>query len=160
MLIEQRIERMGLVLPDLMTPPPGVHLPFRFVQVVGTRVLFSGHGPLNDDGSVAQPLGKVGRELSVEQGQVAARRTALAILSSLRRELGDLDRIRSWHRVFGMVNSGPGFIEQPRVINGFSQLILELFGEERGQHTRSAVGMFELPFNIPVEIEGEVEIHT
>jgi hypothetical protein len=160
MLIEQRLERMGLVLPAQIQPPPGITLPFRFVQVSGCRVLFSGHGPLNDDGSVAAPLGKVGSDLTVEEGYVAARRTGLAILSSLKRELGDLDRIRSWGRIFGMVNSSAGFAEQPSVINGFSQLILDLYGAEQGQHTRTAVGMAELPFNIPVEIEGEVEIHA
>jgi enamine deaminase RidA (YjgF/YER057c/UK114 family) len=107
---------------------------------------------------VAQPLGKLGRELTVEQGYAAARLTALSILGSLQRTLGDLDRISAWGRVFGMVNSAPGFNKQPSVINGFSDLILELFGPEIGAHSRSAVGMAELPFDLPVEIEAEVEI--
>ena len=107
--------------------------------------------------TLALPLGKVGRDLTVEQGYQAARLTALAILGSLQRALGDLDRITAWTRVLGMVNSAPGFNQQPAVINGFSDLILELFGSERGAHARSAVGMAELPFDIPVEIEGEVE---
>jgi enamine deaminase RidA (YjgF/YER057c/UK114 family) len=128
------------------------------VHVVGRRALISGHGPQNPDGSFALPLGKVGRELSVEQGYVAARLTALSILGSLQRAIGDLDRICAWPRVFGMVNSAPGFNQQPSVINGFSDLILELFGPAIGAHCRSAVGMAELPFNIPVEIEGEVEL--
>src|SRR5678815_5898170 len=98
------------------------------------------------------------RELTVEQGYAAARLTALSILGSLRRALGDLDRITAWTRVFGMVNSAPGFVPQPAVINGFSDLVLDVFGTEIGRHARSAVGMAELPFNIPVEIEGEVEI--
>jgi hypothetical protein len=84
--------------------------------------------------------------------------TALSILGSLKRTLGDLDRIAAWSRVFGMVNSAPGFNQQPSVINGFSDLILELFGPAVGAHCRSAVGLAELPFNIPVEIEGEVEL--
>jgi len=92
------------------------------------------------------------------QGYLAARLTALSILGSLQRKLGDLDRITAWVRVFGMVNSAPGFNSQPSVINGCSDLIRELFGAEVGAHCRSAVGMAELPFNIPVEIEGEVEI--
>jgi len=83
---------------------------------------------------------------------------ALAVLASLRRELGDLDRVRQWNRVFGMVNSAPGFNKQPAVINGFSDLILELYGTEAGGHARSAVGMAELPFDIPVEVEAEVEL--
>jgi enamine deaminase RidA (YjgF/YER057c/UK114 family) len=147
-----------LVLPKAVRPPPGVVLPFQLVRVRGDRAYVAGHGPLNPDGSLAPPFGKVGRELTVEQGYEAARLTALAMLGSLERELGDLERIRSWLRVFGMVNSAPGFNQQPRVINGFSDLILELFGPERGAHSRSAVGMAELPFDLPVEIEAEIEI--
>ena len=103
-------------------------------------------------------MGKVGRELSVEQGYEAARLTGLSILGSLRRALGDLDRVQAWGRVFGMVNSAPGFHLQPKVINGFSDLILELYGPEIGAHARSAIGVAELPFGMPVEIEVEVEI--
>lgn len=159
-IIEQRIEQLGLKLPAQIQPPNGASLPFAFVQVHGHRVLISGHGPLNEDGSVAQPLGKVGQELTVEQGYKAAELTGLAMLASLKRALGDLDRVKSWVRIFGMVNSAPGFHEQPAVINGFSQLILELYGSQQGLHTRSAVGMAELPFNIPVEIEGEVLLYA
>lgn len=155
--IAQRLADSGLVLPPPVTPPPGVVLPFQFVRVVGRRALISGHGPLAADGTIAAPLGKLGREVSVEQGYVAARLTALAVLGSLQRALGDLDRITAWTRVFGMVACAPGFDRQPAVINGFSDLILELFGPDIGAHSRSAVGMAELPFNIPVEIEGEVE---
>ena len=159
-LIEQRLAQLGLKLPAQIRPPKGVSLPFAFVQVQGSRVLFSGHGPLDVDGAVAQPLGKVGAELTVDQGYHAAELTGLAILASLQRALGDLDRIKAWTRIFGMVNSAPGFHQQPAVINGFSQLILELYGAEQGRHTRSAVGMAELPFNIPVEIEGEVLLYA
>jgi hypothetical protein len=120
--------------------------------------LISGHGPQAPDGSFAEPLGKLGREVSLEQGYASARLTALSILGSLKRSLGDLDRVAGWSRVFGMVNSAPGFNKQPSVINGFSDLILEVFGPQVGAHSRSAVGMAELPFNIPVEIEGEVEL--
>lgn len=158
--IEAKLAAMGLVLPPQLVPPGGAALPFRFVHLRGSRALISGHGPLAADGTVAQPLGKVGRELTLEQGYFAARLTALAILGSLSRALGDLDRISAWGRVFGMVNSAPGFDRQPAVINGFSDLILELFGPEVGAHARSAVGMAELPFGIPVEIEGEVEIRS
>ncbi len=156
--IEQSLAAMGLALPPPLKPPPGVLLPFRFVRVVGRRALVSGHGPQADDGRVAPPLGKLGRELTVEQGYAAARRVALSMLGSLQRELGDLDRVRAWVRIFGMVNSAPGFNRQPAVINGCSDLILELWGPQAGGHARSAVGMAELPFDIPVEIEAEVEI--
>ena len=156
--VEARIAAMGLVLPEAVKAPPGVVLPFEFVRVTANRALISGHPPANPDGSIAGPLGKVGRDLTVEQGYAAARLTALSILGSLSRALGDLDRITAWTRVFGMVNSAPGFVQQPAVINGFSDLVLEVFGSAIGRHARSAVGMAELPFNIPVEIEGEVEI--
>ncbi|MBZ5589812.1 MAG: RidA family protein [Acidobacteriia bacterium] len=156
--IESKLTAMGLVLPPPLTPPPGVVLPFAFVRIVGARALISGHGPQEPDGSLARPLGKVGADLSVEQGYRAARLTALSILGSLKRAIGDLDRVRAWTRVFGMVNSAPGFNMQPSVINGFSDLILELYGPERGAHSRSAVGLAALPFDIPVEIEGEVEL--
>jgi enamine deaminase RidA (YjgF/YER057c/UK114 family) len=157
-VIEERISALGLYLPPPPRPPEGVVLPFRFVHVVGTRVVISGHGPQAPDGAFATPLGKVGSELSLAEGYVAARLTALSILGSLHRALGDLDRIAAWVRVFGMVNSAPGFDEQPSVINGFSDLILELFGPEVGAHSRSAVGMAELPFKLPVEIEGELQL--
>ncbi|MFX1738686.1 RidA family protein [Paraburkholderia sp. A1RI_3L] len=156
--IEQALQAHGLYLPAPIHLPEGVKLPFAFARVVGSRVFISGHGPQNPDGSLAAPLGKVGRDLTVEQGYAAAKLTALSILASLKRTIGDLDRVVAWGRVFGMVNSAAGFNSQPAVINGFSDLILDLYGPDRGMHARSAVGMAELPFNIPVEIEAEVEI--
>jgi enamine deaminase RidA (YjgF/YER057c/UK114 family) len=151
---------MGLSLPAPIQLPPGVVFPFQFVRILGRRGLISGHGPQNPDGSIAQPLGKLGRELTLEQGYAAARLTALSILGSLKRTVGDLDRVAAWTRVFGMVNSAPGFNRQPHVINGFSDLILELYGPDVGAHSRSAVGLAELPFDIPVEIEAEIELTT
>jgi enamine deaminase RidA (YjgF/YER057c/UK114 family) len=159
-VIAAKLAALGLRLPAPLTPPPGVVLPFRFVLVRGARAYVSGHGPQNADGTLASPLGKVGREVSLEQAYAAARLTALAMLGSLERELGDLDRVVAWARVLGMVNSAPGFNRQPAVINGFSDLILELYGPVRGAHARSAVGMAELPFDVPVEIEAEVEIEA
>jgi hypothetical protein len=158
--IEKRLEELGIILPEPLQLPPGVTLPFPWVRVAGTRALISGHGPTNQDGSLAQPLGKVGREVSPEQANTAARLTGLAILGSLQRELGSLDRISRWIRIFGMVNAAPGFNKLPPVINGFSHLILDVFGPTAGSHARSAVGLAELPFDIPVEIEGEVELHS
>jgi enamine deaminase RidA (YjgF/YER057c/UK114 family) len=156
--VEDRCRELGLVIPQPLRLPPGLSLPFPWVRVVGNRALISGHGPTEADGSLARPLGKVGAQVTEEQAVRAARLTALAILGSLQRELGDLGRIAGWTRVFGMVNSAPGFDRQPAVINGFSELIIAVFGPERGAHARSAVGLAELPFGIPVEIEGEVEL--
>jgi enamine deaminase RidA (YjgF/YER057c/UK114 family) len=155
---ERRIQELGLVLPAEFKSPTGVRYPFRWVRVRGNRAYVSGHLPMQADGTLGSVRGKVGREVTVEQAQEAAREAALSMLGSLRRELGSLDRITAWLRVFGMVNSAPGFHRQPSVINGFSDLVLELYGPERGAHARSAVGMAELPFDMPVEIEAEVEI--
>ncbi|MEO5845769.1 MAG: RidA family protein [Caldimonas sp.] len=158
-IVEDRLRALGLVLPEPLQLPPGITLPFPWVRVVGSRAIFSGHGPTNADGSLALPLGKVGADVSEEHAYAAARLTGLAILGSLKRELGSLERIACWSRIFGMVNSAPGFVRQPNVINGFTDLILSAFGPEIGAHARSAVGLAELPFNIPVEIEGEVELN-
>jgi enamine deaminase RidA (YjgF/YER057c/UK114 family) len=158
MTIEQRLSDLGLALPAPMQTPPGVTLRFPWVRVVGRRAFISGHGPTNADGSLAPPFGKVGRDVSVEQAYAAARLTGLAMLGSLQRALDDLDRIAAWTRVFGMVNAAPGFNRTPAVINGFTELIVEVFGAEKGSHARSAVGVAELPFDLPVEIEGEVEL--
>jgi enamine deaminase RidA (YjgF/YER057c/UK114 family) len=156
--ISAKLAAQGLMLPAPIKLPPGVVLPFSWVRIQGDRAYVSGHIALQPDGAIAGPLGKVGAEVSEEQGKQAARLTALAALGSLERELGDLDRITAWLRVFGMVNGAPGFDRFPLVINGFSDLIIELFGPERGGHARSAVGMAGLPFGAPVEIEAEVEI--
>ena len=158
MQIEARLKRLGLVLPPAIVVPPKTRLPFSFVRVRGNRAYVSGHAPQTAEGTIAVPVGKVGRDVSLTQGYQAARLTALAVLGSLQRELGDLDRVTAWLRVFGMVNSAPGVVQQPAIINGFSDLILELWGPDAGAHARSAVGMAELPFNIPVEVEAEVEI--
>lgn len=162
MKIEARLRELGLVLPEPMKLPPRAvfRQTFPWVRVQGNRAYISGHGPQNPDGSLAGPFGKVGASVTPEEAYKAARLTALSILASLKRELGDLDRVTRWLRVFGMVNSAPGFNQQPTVINGFSDLILEVYGEEAGLHARSAVGMAELPMGIPVEIEAEVEIRV
>jgi enamine deaminase RidA (YjgF/YER057c/UK114 family) len=156
--VEARLKALGLALPESLILPPGVVLPFPWVRVHHNRAYVSGHGPQNPDGSLAAPLGKVGLDVSLEEARHAARLTALSVLASLKRELGNLDRISAWLRVFGMVNCAPGFTKTPLVINGFTDLIVELYGPTRGAHARSAVGMAELPFGIPVEIEAEVAI--
>ena len=158
--IQHRLQHLGLTLPAPMQMPPGARLPFSFLRVRGDRALISGHGPLTPDGTLAGPFGKVGADVTIDQAYQSARLTALAVLASLQRELGDLDRISAWLRVFGMVNAAPGFNEEPRVINGFSDLLLELFGPDVGQHARSAIGVAELPWGIPVEVEGEVLLRS
>jgi enamine deaminase RidA (YjgF/YER057c/UK114 family) len=141
----------------MQTPPGGLRLPFAWVRVRGNRAYVSGHIALNPDGSIAQPLGKVGAEVTAEEGYQSARRVALAHLASLKRVLGDLDRVTAWLRVFAMVNVAPGFDQTPLVSNGYSDLILELYGPEVGMHARSSIGMM-IPLNAPVNCEAEVEI--
>ncbi|MGE0626580.1 MAG: RidA family protein [Hyphomicrobiaceae bacterium] len=152
--IEDKIKAMGYALPP----------PFKFPNpnrtgcvVVGPVVFVSGHGR-DLTGPGVKPVGKVGRDLTVEEGYVTARAVALSIVSSLKQELGDLDRVKRVIRLFGMVNAQPGFDRMPQVIDGASDFFYELFGPQYGQHARSAVGMAELPHGIPVEINGEFEI--
>ena len=154
--IEDRLADLDITLPPALVIPPEVKLPFAFINVRGDRAIVSGHGPQAPDGSVAGPFGSVGDDLTVDQGYAAARLVGLSILGSLQRELGTLDRITGWVKALGMVRCGPDFGQQPAVINGFSDLILEVFGPEVGRHSRSAVGMASLPFGMPVEIEAEV----
>jgi enamine deaminase RidA (YjgF/YER057c/UK114 family) len=157
MHIEAKLEALGLVLPEPIQMPPSLRLPFVWVRVRGNRAYISGHIALNPDGSVAQPLGKVGAEVTAEEGYQSARRVALAHLASLKRALGDLDRVSAWLRVFAMVNAAPGFNQTPLVTNGYSDLILELYGPEVGMHARSSIGTM-IPLNAPVNCEAEVEI--
>lgn len=157
--ISERLRALGLTLPPPLKVPEGVLLPFAPVHVVGHRVLISGHGPQNPDGSMDGLIGRIGAELDEAQGYAAARLTALSMLASLERTLGSLDRISRWVRIFGMVRGVAGFQRQPNIINGCSELLLQLWGPDYGQHARSAVGMAELPFGIPVEIEAEAELY-
>ena len=157
MRIEATLASLGLALPDPLQVPPEMRMPFAWVRVRGNRAYVSGHVAQNPDGSLAHPLGKVGAEVTPEQGYQAARLVALAHLGSLKRALGDLDRVTTWLRVFAMVNAAPDFNQTPLVTNGYSDLILDLYGPEVGTHARSSIGMM-LPLNAPVNCEAEVEI--
>jgi hypothetical protein len=157
MKVEEKLDAMGLALPPALEPPPGVQFPFAWVRVHGDRAYLAGSVAVNPDGTLAGPLGKVGTDVSAEQGYEAARGVALSHLASLRRELGDLDRVTAWLRVFAMVNVAPDFNQTPLVTNGYSDLILELYGPDVGMHARSSIGM-ALPLNAPVVCEAEVAI--
>jgi enamine deaminase RidA (YjgF/YER057c/UK114 family) len=132
-----------------------MRLPFALVRVSGGQAYVSGHGPI--DGSKVKVVGKVGGDVSPEQGYQAARLTALSVLASLKHELGELDRVSRWVKVLGLVNCAPGFNATPAVVNGFSDLILELWGDD-GRHARSAIGAGALPFDMSVEVEAIVEV--
>jgi enamine deaminase RidA (YjgF/YER057c/UK114 family) len=153
--IDDRLAGLGLELPEPPAAPPGVVLPFKWVKVSGDYAYISGHGPL--DGGDVLVRGKVGADVSAERGYEAAHLTALSICASLQQELGDLDRVKSWVKALGLVNCAPGFSGTPGVINGFTELIVELWGDA-GRHARSAIGAAELPFEMSVEVEAIVEV--
>jgi enamine deaminase RidA (YjgF/YER057c/UK114 family) len=152
--IDDKLAEAGLDLPRAFAPPPGVEFAFDLVRVSGSMAYVSGHGPIDGDTVLVQ--GKVGADLTVEQGYEAGRLTALSILASLKQELGELDRVTRWIKALGLVNCAPGFNATPAVVNGFSDLVIELWGDA-GRHARSAIGAAELPFDIPVEVEAIVE---
>lgn len=149
---EERLAALGIVLPEPEAPVAN------YVRAVrtGDLVFLAGHGPSLLDGS-GFVTGEVGSDLTLEEGYEAARLTAISLLASLKAEIGDLGKVRRIVRVFGMVNAVDGFGEQPEVINGASDLLVEVFGE-RGRHARAAVGMASLPRDIAVEIEMVVEV--
>jgi enamine deaminase RidA (YjgF/YER057c/UK114 family) len=153
--IEDRLHQLGLSLPAPASAPPGTRLPFELVRVEGSVAYASGHGPL--DGEQQLFTGRVGAEVTVEQGYEAARATALSMLASFKQELGSLERVRSWIKLLGFVRCAEGFDATPAVINGFSDLILELWGDS-GRHARSAIGTNVLPFGMPVEVEAIVSL--
>jgi enamine deaminase RidA (YjgF/YER057c/UK114 family) len=146
--IEKRLEELGLTLPTAATP---VATYVRYVQT-GNLLYVSGTGPTKD-----QPAGKLGAELTIEEGYEVAKNVGLSIISTVKEALGDLDRVKRVVKLLGMVNSTPDFADQPKVINGCSDLFVEVFGEA-GRHARSAVGFVALPGQIPVEIEVIFEI--
>jgi enamine deaminase RidA (YjgF/YER057c/UK114 family) len=155
--IETRLKEMGFTLPA----------PFKFPKanrtgcvVVGNIVFVSGHGRDLPALPGVKHAGKVPAEVTEEEGYATARAVALSMLASLKQELGELDRIKRLVRLFGMVNASPGFERMPNVIDGASDFFFDLLGPVNGKHARTAVGMAELPHRIPVEINGEFEIHS
>ena len=148
----EKLSQLKLKLPPA-PEPLGVYKPF---LIVGRLVYVSGHGPIKSDRSLMK--GKVGEDMDMEEGKKAARQVGLAILSTLKSNLDNLNRIKRVIKVLGMVNSTPDFTKHPYVINGCSEVFAEVFGKENGVGVRSAVGMGSLPDNIPVEIEAVFEL--
>ena len=157
MSIEARLTELGLALPQPMNTAA---LPFDLVRADGDHLYLSGHVPTDMSGAMSKPFGKVGDQVSPEEAYAIAGRIALGLCASIKAHVGELDRIEKWLRGFGMVNAAPGFTQIPAVINGCSDTLLQIFGTNIGAHARSAVGMAELPFNVPVEIEAEVKIRS
>jgi len=156
--IDERLASLSLQLPEPFAAPPGIEFRFDLVRFSNGLGYLSGHLPMN--GSEVLVRGSVGAELNVEQGYEAARLATLSILATLRSELGDLDRVSGWVRALGLVRCAAGFDKPPAVINGFTDLVLELWGVEAGRHARTAIGAAELPFGVPVEIEAIVEVSS
>ncbi len=150
--VEARVSELGIELTE-MRMPPGINISLAVRS--GNLLFLSGNGPRTLDGS--RITGKVGSDLTVEEGYEAARLTAVSHLCVLKTELGDLNRVEKIVKVLGMVNAGPDFTDHPKVINGYTDLMIEVFGE-RGKHARSAVGMVSLPWNIVCEVEAIVQI--
>ncbi|MCB0865182.1 MAG: RidA family protein [Solirubrobacterales bacterium] len=156
--IDDRLAELGIELPAPFAAPPGVNFLFERVHVHDGLAHISGHGPM--DGERVLAAGDVGGALGVGAAAGAGRLTALSILASLRAELGDLDRIERWVKATGFVNVAPGFNSMPAVVNGFSELVLEVWGPEAGAHARSAIGVAALPFDWPVEVEAIVALRA
>ncbi len=150
--IEENIKALGLELPPA-PPSLGIYYP---VIITGKHLYVSGQGPVQSNGELIK--GKVGKDLTLEEGQVAARQVGLTMLSTIKAQIGDLGKIKRLIKTLGMVNCYPEFEQHPQTINGFSQLIVDLLGEEHGKGARSAVGM-SLPNNIAVEVEAIFELH-
>ncbi len=153
MSAEENFKQLNLELP----PPPapiGVYIPF---LVDGKHAYVSGHGPLQKDNTLIR--GRIGEDMNQEQGKLAARQVGLAILSTLKHNLGSLDKVKRVIKILGMVNAHPSFEKHPFIINGCSELFAQVWGKENGIGVRSAVGMGSLPDNIPVEIEAMFEIY-
>ena len=157
--IQSKLDSLGLKLPQPLKVPPNVKTPSAWIRIWKDKAYISGHGPQNPDGSIAGPFGKVGtKDVSVEQGYESAKLAALSILGSLKRELRTLDKVSAWLQVKVMVNTVEGFTKTTDVANGFSDLILELYGRDVGMHARSAIGVQALPVNIPVIIDAIIDI--
>jgi len=154
---EARLAELGLVLPPAPNLPTHVHIPFEWARVVGDRVLLSGHGAVDGNGVACAPFGRVPSEVPLEEAQASARAVGLALLGSLRRAIGDLDRVHAWVVVNGFVNADAGYDRTTVVLNPISDLLLDVFGD-RGRHARTAIGVAALPMNLPVVVSAEVLI--
>ena len=157
---ETRLKDLGLVLPQPMVMPAGATASFNWTRVIDDRVLVSGHGAQNLDGTPAGPYGQVPTEVSLEQAVESARLAALSVLASIRTAIGNLDLVTAWATVTGFVQAEPGYAKTTAVINGFSEVILDVFGSQVGQHARTAIGVAALPLNLPVVVAAELQFRA
>jgi enamine deaminase RidA (YjgF/YER057c/UK114 family) len=169
--IQNKLNSLGLSLPKQLQTSSNVKTPPTWIRIRGDKAYISGHGPQNLDGSIAGLFGKVvdfptlsslssTKELSIEQGYKSAKLAGLSILGTLKRNIGNLDKVTAWLQVRVMINTVPGFTQATFVADGFSDLIIKLYGSERGLHARSAIGVQALPLDMPVIIEALAEIEN
>jgi enamine deaminase RidA (YjgF/YER057c/UK114 family) len=156
--VRDRLRTLGLTLPAVPQMPPGVVTAFSWVRVHSDRVLVSGHGPQNSDGSPAGPFGRVPDEVSLEQAQQSARLAALSVIASVEDAVGDLDAVDAWLSVTGFVQAEPGYARTTAVLNSFSEVVLDVFGASVGAHARTAIGVAALPLNLPVVVAAELHL--
>ena len=155
---EQRLSELGLLLPPAPKVPAGVTIPFQWARVHGARVFLSGHGALDGDGAPQGPFGAVPSQVSLDEARGSATSALLAALASLKRAIGDLDRVAAWLTLSAFVNADPGFAQSTLVLNPVSELLVDVFGADVGGHARTAPGVAALPFNLPVILAAELEI--
>lgn len=156
--VNDRLLELGLTLPAAPNMPASVVTTFRWVRTCGDRILVSGHGPQEADGSPAGPFGRVPDQVSLEQAQRSARLAALSVIASVQAAVGDLDRIDAWLTVTGFVQAEPGYAKTTAVLNSFSEVVLEIFGSKIGEHARTAIGVAALPLNLPVVVAAELHL--
>jgi len=156
--ITGRLAELGLALPAPARMPPSVVATFSWVRIVGSRVLVSGHGAQQPNGSPAGPFGRVPDEVSLTDAQGSARLAALSVIASVQRAVGDLDRVDAWLTVSGFVNAAPDYPQTTAVLNAFSEVVLDVFGSTIGDHARTAIGVAALPLNLPVVVAAELQI--
>jgi enamine deaminase RidA (YjgF/YER057c/UK114 family) len=154
MRIEERIAELGLSLPE--PPKMPVETTFAWVRLTGRRILVSGHGAQQRDGSPASPFGRVPDEVTLPEAQDSAWAAALSVIASVRAAIGDLDQVTAWLSVTGFVNAAPGYERTTAVLNAFSQVVVDVFGDV-GVHSRTAIGASALPLNLPVVVAAELE---
>jgi enamine deaminase RidA (YjgF/YER057c/UK114 family) len=160
MTVADRLAELGHTLPAPARMPPSVVTTFSWVRIVGTRVLVSGHGAQQPDGSPAGPFGRVPDQVSLVDAQGSARLAALSVIASVQRAVGDLDRVDAWLTISGFVNATPGYPQTTAVLNAFSETVLDVFGPAIGAHARTAIGVAALPLNLPVVVAAELQITT
>lgn len=156
--LHSRLDALGLAVPAPVSLPPSAVTTFAWVRALGNRVLVSGHGPVGVDGAPAAPFGRVPDQVDLDQAKQSARLTAASVIANVERAIGDLSRVDAWVTVTGFVQAEPGYAHTTAVLNAFSEVVIGVFGQEIGEHARTAIGVAALPLNLPVVIAAELHL--